>query len=104
MIKLLRGSNIAIVGGGRFCRALLDILYCEIFDDQRPRILGVADIHEDAAGVSRARGLGIRTTTDHKELYGFDDLDVIIELTRDDALIEAILKEKPDPAFLPVFP
>ena len=50
MIDKLLKSNIAIVGGGNFCKKLLQLLFSEPFDDSRPILLGVADINQQAKG------------------------------------------------------
>jgi len=48
MIDELLNSNIAIIGGGRFCKNLLELLFSEHFERQRPLILGVADKDDQA--------------------------------------------------------
>jgi hypothetical protein len=40
VLNELLKSNIAIIGGGKFCKDLLQLLYSEHFEDQRPSILG----------------------------------------------------------------
>lgn len=91
----LNKSNIAIVGGGLVCKAILQILFIEDFKDQRPVILGVADLDEQAPGLRYAREKGVFTTSDYREFYKLEDLDVIIELTKDNTLREIIKKTKP---------
>ena len=41
-------SNIAIIGGGRFCKLFLQYLFDEDFMDRSPSVLGVADINSQA--------------------------------------------------------
>jgi len=49
MIKdILTYSNIAIVGGGRVCKAILEIVLGENFSGKGIRIVGVADINDEA--------------------------------------------------------
>ena len=91
----LKGSNIAIIGGGNFCRVFLQIMACEDLIDQMPNILGVADKNKQAEGIEYARQKGIFTTDDYREFFHFKELHVILELTRDTLLAEGLKKEIP---------
>ncbi len=95
MIDKLLKSNIAIVGGGNFCKKLLQLLSSEPFDNSRPTILGVADINQQAKGWRYAKEKGIYSTTDYRELYALKDLQLLLELTADTELPGIIKKEKP---------
>jgi len=95
MIKDLFQSNIAIVGGGRFCKTLLELLYSDIFADQRPSVIGVADVDEQAPGLQYAKKMGIFTTRDYRELYRLKNLQVLIELTWDIDLGNKLNATKP---------
>ena len=95
MEKIIRESNIAIVGGGNVCKEILQIIFSEVFSDQRPKIIGVADIDDQAEGLRYARDMGIFTTSDYQQFYAYKNLDLIIELTKDDRLRETIKKTKP---------
>jgi len=86
VIDELLKSNIAIVGGGRFCKNLLELIYSEHFEEQRPTILGVADKDDQAEGLLYAGRKGIFTTSDYKALFDLENLQVIMELTADDKL------------------
>jgi PAS domain S-box-containing protein len=92
--KLLK-SNIAMVGGGNFCKKLLQLLFSEPFEDGHPTILGVADIDNRAEGRVLAEQMGIFTTADYRELYALKDLQVLMELTPDAEFGSIIKKEKP---------
>ncbi|MEE9495959.1 MAG: PAS domain S-box protein, partial [Desulfobacterales bacterium] len=96
MLDKLLKSNIAIVGGGNFCKELLHLLFGELFKDCHPSILGVADIDGEAEGLVYAKQLGIFTTRNYRELYPLKDLQVLIELTANTELGGIINKEKPD--------
>jgi len=95
MIDRLEKANIAIVGGGRFCLALLKFFFGEGFGEKRPNVIGVADLNPEAIGLAYAGEMGIFTTTDYKELFKLENLDLIIELTKDISLGEDILLKKP---------
>ena len=69
MIDELLTSKIAIVGGGKFCKSMLELIYSEHFEDQRPSILGVADKDDQAEGLLYAAQKGIFTTGDYRELF-----------------------------------
>ena len=60
----LENSKIAIVGGGRVCKAILKIVLGENFINHKLNILGVADINERAEGLVYAKKKGIFTTRD----------------------------------------
>lgn len=90
-----KGLNVAIVGGGRSCKALLELLAGGTLKKVPMNIVGVADINKDAEGLSYAQKMGIFTTTDYKVFYGIKDLDLIIELTGDNKIREAIVRTKP---------
>ena len=95
MLDNLLKSNIAIVGGGNFCKKLLQLLFSEPFEDYHPTILGVADVDTQAEGRVLAKQMGIFTTTEYRELYALKDLQLIMELTADVEFGGIINKEKP---------
>ena len=96
MLDKLLKFRIAIVGGGNFCKKLLQLLFSEPFEDYHPMILGVADINGKADGLAYAKQLGIFTTHNYRELYRLKDLQVLMELTANIELGAIIKKEKPD--------
>ena len=95
MLDKLLKSKIAIVGGGNFCKKLLQLLFSEPFKDCHPTILGIADINGKADGFVYAKQMGIFTTHNYRELCGLKDLQVLMELTADIELGSIINKEKP---------
>ncbi|MBW2001040.1 MAG: PAS domain-containing protein [Deltaproteobacteria bacterium] len=94
MRDILNNSNIAVVGGGRVCKAMLKIVMGKNFH-QKMAILGVADINEQAEGLVYAREKKIFTTLNYRDLYNIEGLDLIIEVTGDDRLLEEIKSTKP---------
>ncbi len=96
MLDKLLKSNIAIVGGGKICKRLLELLFSEPFKDHRPVILGVADMNDQAEGLVYAKQLGIFTSTDYRALYTQKNLQILMELTDNTDLPGIIKKEKPD--------
>ena len=95
MKEILENSNIAIVGGGRVCKAILEIMLGENFVGQRLNIAGVADINDEAEGLVYARDKGIFTTLDYRDLYKNKKLNLIIELTGDNRVLEELKATKP---------
>jgi PAS domain S-box-containing protein len=93
--ELLRCANVAIVGGGKFCRKLIKFYREYDLSPQKPAILGVADINAEAEGLSYAAQQGIFTTQDFKELYLIEGLQIILEITHDPSLPATIRKTKP---------
>jgi len=96
VIDELLKSNIAIVGGGRFCKNLLELFYSEPFEANRPAILGVADKDDQAEGLVYAAGKGIFTTNDYRELFDLGNLQVLMELTADDKVSVTLSMAKPE--------
>ena len=83
MLNELLKSNIAIIGGGEFCRQLLQLLFSDHFKDQRPSILGVADKNVQAEGLLYAEEMGIFTTSDYRDLYQLENLQILMGVTTD---------------------
>ncbi len=73
--------NIAIIGAGRQGSRLMDVLQQHEFEEVRPVIVMVADVDPNAAGIARARRLGIPTTVDYNDIFQNTELDLIVELT-----------------------
>ena len=95
MLNKLLKSKIAILGGGNFCKKLLQLLFSEPFEDCHPTILGVADTNGKADGLLYAKQMGIFTTHNYHELYSLKGLQALMELTSDIELGGIINKEKP---------
>ena len=57
MRDILHNSKVAIVGGGKVCKAILKIVFGKNFPRNIP-ILGVADIHDQAEGLVYAKKKG----------------------------------------------
>ncbi len=93
--RKLRGANVAIIGGGTFCRKLIDFFQDQDLSPDKPNIIAVADINTEAQGYQRAQRLGIMTTADYREILNIDQLDVILEITNDPNLKAAIQRIKP---------
>ena len=73
-------------------RLLDKIDFDPAFMEHPPEVLGVADIDMQAEGLQFARQLGIRTTTDYRELYALDGLQCLLELTMDpDSPVEEVV-------------
>jgi PAS domain S-box-containing protein len=95
MREILQNANIAIVGGGKVCKAILEIVLGEGLVGQKLSILGVADVDDKAEGLIYARDKGVFTTPDYKDLYNIKWLNLIIELTGDDKVLEELKATKP---------
>ena len=95
MINKVENANVAIVGGGRFCDKLLRHLFSEHFEGRHPEVLGVADINDDALGITYARSKGIFTCNDYRDVCRLEGLDTIVEVTWDLDLARTIARIKP---------
>jgi len=87
--------GVAVVGGGQGCLELLQLFDHFRLEEFRGRILGVADVNPRAPGIAYARKKGLITTTDFTEFYSCPDIEVMIELTGDNRLLEQIYRTKP---------
>ena len=93
--QLFGASQIAIIGGGRFCKEILEVLLDGVFSDNGIHILGVYDANEDAVGRRYAKKRGISTTSNLIDIFKLPRLETILDLTPDLTLKEIIVKEKP---------
>ncbi len=88
-------TRVAIVGGGRACHDFLRMIH------GAPRrlglsVVGVADPDADSAGLSYAREMGVDLlTSDFRDLLRRDDIDLLVELTGDRDVSDAIKAELP---------
>ncbi len=92
-IQTLKDAKIAIVGGGVFCKMLLEFFFSHMLD-LNPEIVGVADPDTHAPGFCFAKEKGIFTTTDFKRLCRSEDIDLIIEITKANDTAQEIKKIK----------
>ncbi|MEJ5300130.1 MAG: ATP-binding protein [Thermodesulforhabdaceae bacterium] len=80
--------RIAIIGGGRRCRSLLEMIDAERFPWLNAEIVAVVDPNDQAVGVQLAKEKNIPTLGDPKELYGVPELDLVIDLTGREELLK----------------
>jgi PAS domain S-box-containing protein len=92
----IKAINVGIVGGGRGCKAVMDMILTEKLKRLRMRVIGVADRNQDAVGYVCALEKGIYTTTDYRDLYKLEGLHMIIELTGSEEVANEIPQTKPD--------
>lgn len=85
----------AIVGGGKACYNLLELLDRDRSSRMKIKILGVADIDATAPGFLYAKKLNLYTTTNFHDLYGIRGLNLVIELTGSRKVAEEIFRTKP---------
>jgi PAS domain-containing protein len=91
----MKTFNVAIVGGGPGCLAIIDMISRDRFHQLHMNLLGIADIDRAAPAMEKARLLGVHTTQDYRDLFRLKDLDLVIELTGNPQVSEAIQREKP---------
>jgi len=86
--------NVIIIGGGKGCYDILNLLKSYSPTHLLPRVMAVVDINPDAVGRRHAERLGIHTTSDYKQFLHDNKLDLIIELTGNDEVLSDILRNK----------
>ena len=87
--------NLAIVGGGKACRFLLDLLKNGSLVDLGIQVVGVCDINPEAEGIIFAKKMGIFTTKDYKKVLEIKNLDGVIELTGNQNVLVEFLHLRP---------
>ena len=87
--------NVAIVGGGPGCKAIIDMMFAERLSQLPMKLIGVSSTNPEAVGYRYAQEKGIYTTRAYSDLYKLEGLDMIIELTGRDELANEIARTKP---------
>jgi len=89
--------NIALVGGETYCKEILEkTSLTNSESDVIERIVAVADPDHESPGMDLARQLGLVTTKDFHDLYNPKyNIDLIIVLTRDQEILDQILRSRP---------
>ncbi len=95
-MEQLKALNVAIVGGGPGCKAVMDMIFAERLSQLRMKLIGVACTNPKAVGYRYAQEKGVYTTQDYRNLYQLKDLNMIIELTGRDQVVNEIFRTKPD--------
>lgn len=86
--------NIAVVGGGKRCKDLMDVIQRHTFQNIHPRIIAVADIDPTAPGLIAAMEKGLFITSSYDDFFDRDDVDLIVELTGSMDIYNDILAKK----------
>jgi len=86
--------NIAVVGGGRRCKRLIEVIAQHEFQEIDPRVVAVADLKDDSPGFIKAKEKGLFVTHDYNDFFKRDDIDLIIELTGNMDIYNDILSKK----------
>ncbi len=89
--------NIAIVGGGAYCKELLErTMLVGDEGEVTNQILAVADPNPENPGMLRAKQLGLITLSDYHQLYNPDyDIHLIFVLTPQEDVLKDILATRP---------
>lgn len=90
----LRRIHILFVGGGRGCHDILGLLTSYSLQNIKPEIIGVADPDPQAKGRLLAEELGIPTSDSFTDFLRDNRLELIIELTGNDAVLEEVYRQR----------
>jgi transcriptional regulator with GAF, ATPase, and Fis domain len=85
-------TRVILIGAGTGGRALVELFH----KDPTVEMAGVADKNEEAPGLVLARELGLRVTTNYRELVRSGTADLIIDVTGDPDVGREIYELKPD--------
>jgi PAS domain S-box-containing protein len=90
--------NIALIGGGPYCKDVLQQTTVDFLQDQvNSKIVAVAEPDDLAPGAALARRQGLAIVSDYRQLYASEhDVHLFILLDPDPGLLYRILKTKPD--------
>lgn len=91
----MKALKIGIIGGGKRCAKILDLIEQGRLRHFRAQVAAVADIDPQAPGFVKAQEKGIFTTTNYLDFFHLPDLDLVIELTGNEALLHDLLQQKP---------
>ncbi len=90
-LSFAKPLKIAVIGGGTRCAALLTLLEKNRLREVPIEVVAVADHNPDAPGLKEAKRRGIYTTRDFRKLVNLPEVDLIIELTGNEKLLEEVL-------------
>jgi PAS domain S-box-containing protein len=90
--------NIGVVGGGPFCREVLEKMVMDYAQEQiSARFRAVADPEPNSPGMVFAREIGLETRSDYHDLYAPElDIQLIIIMDPDEAILKDVLDTKPE--------
>ena len=91
-----RTVRVGIVGGGKGCYELLKLFHCYLPRHLDITIVGVADPRRDAIGRRYAEQQEIVTVDELTTLLKLPNLDLVIELTGKDTVLDEIYRNKTD--------
>jgi PAS domain S-box-containing protein len=82
-----------IIGGGKGCHAILKLIKKQQIKELNIEVVAVVDKNESAEGITFARELGLLTFSDYKEALSLPEVEMVIELTGDDAFLQTLKNE-----------
>jgi two-component system NtrC family sensor kinase len=84
-----------IVGGGEGCRRVISLALDSVLEAITLDILGVVDPDPNAQGIVFAESRGVPTFTDIREALKLPDVELVVEMTGHDEVVEEIYKIAP---------
>jgi PAS domain S-box-containing protein len=84
-----------IIGGGKGCRAIIELASGPFLKELTLDIDCVVDLDVNAPGMVMARERGLKTSTDMVKAMSIPGIELVIELTGNDSILESIYKTLP---------
>jgi len=84
-----------IIGGGKGCQAILDLARGAFLKEMILDVICVMDLDHDAPGLAYAKSHGMKTTNDMAAALSIPDIELIIELTGSNAVLDKIIQNLP---------
>ena len=84
-----------IIGAGKGCQAIIELASGSFLKELKLDICCVVDIDRKAPGMVTARKMKLKTTTDMVKALSIPNIDLVIELTGKDSVLEKIYRILP---------
>ena len=81
-----------IVGAGNACRSLIELIDDPVWKSYDIQLVSVVEHRQNASGLVYAQKAGLKIFRDIKEALSFDDIELVIELTGDDAVLQELYR------------
>ncbi len=84
-----------IIGGGRGCYSLLNLILSKKMQQLDIEVVAVVDTNPNAPGLVYAKELGLPTFSNYKDVISLPEIEMVIELTGNDSFLNQLKKELP---------
>ncbi|MDA3843241.1 MAG: PAS domain-containing protein, partial [Candidatus Kapabacteria bacterium] len=79
-----------IVGAGKACKSLIELIDDPVWKSYNIQLVSVVEHRQNAPGLLYAQKAGLKIFRDIKEALAGDEIELVIELTGDDAVLQEL--------------